>query len=171
MSLPYPIFKQHDMRPSLSPIVPEGHIYYKFSRGRHLLCEGYRTNLPDNSDLYLTRIGHLVLNLLSDLRAELGALLIAHLVGTNNDAQLTSGLNGIGLRHAGIAHGDCLKVVQTFDVSLDDLTAGTGTRSEMASHTCTIGASSVCISTSSWWAAMAFTISGFSLYFSAIFPP
>ncbi len=87
---------------------------------RHTAC------LSDDRNLHLTRIGHFVLNLFCNFRAELLALCIVHLVGTDDDTQLASGLDSIRLRYARIAHGYCLKVVETLDVGLYDFAACTG---------------------------------------------
>ena len=61
------------------------------------------------------------------MSAECFGLGIRHLVGTDDDAQLATSLNGVGFRHTRITHGNGLKVVQTLDVSLDNLATGTRT--------------------------------------------
>ena len=53
--------------------------------------------------------------------------MVINLIGTNYDAELTTGLDGVGLGNTGIGEGNLLKVIQTLDVCLDNLTAGTGT--------------------------------------------
>ena len=99
-----------------------------------LLGVCYAAGLADDGDLHLTRIGHLVLNLGGDLVREFGALLVVHLVGSHDNAKLTSSLDGIGLGNARIAHGYCLKVVESLDVCLNNLSTGTrtGTRDGIA---------------------------------------
>ena len=88
--------------------------------------------LADDGDFHLTGIGHFILNLLGYLaRKELG-LLVVDLVGTNDNTKLATGLYSIGLCYTGIRHRKLLKVVQTFDVSLNNLA---GRAPEMASHT------------------------------------
>ena len=54
-------------------------------------------------------------------------LMVINLIGTNYDAELATGLDGIGLGNTGIGEGNLLKVIETLDVCLDNLTAGTGT--------------------------------------------
>lgn len=89
--------------------------------------ESYTASLTNHGNLYLTRIGHLVLNLGCNLIRELDTLLIAHLVGAHDDTKLTTCLDGIGLGNARIAHGDSFKIVQSLDICLYNLTAGTWT--------------------------------------------
>ena len=114
-----------------------------------LLGISHAAGLTDNRNLNLTRIGHLVLNLCCNLVRELDAFLVAHLVGTDNHAQLATCLDGVSLNHARVAHGYSLKVIKTLDVSLDYLATGTGTctrdgianlndRSKQALHLCLI---------------------------------
>ena len=134
-----------------------------------LFCVADRACFADNRDFYLSRISHLILNLLGDFRAQVFGLLVVNLVCTYNYAQLSTGLNGIGLGYARITHGDSFKIVQTLDISLSRRAPGRAP--EIASQTCTIGASREVISISSWWAPMALQISAFSLYFSASLAP
>lgn len=128
-------------------------------------------SLADDSNLDLTGIGHLVLNLGCNLSAQCLGLCIVHLVGTDDDAQFATCLNGIGLRYAWIAHSDGFKIVQTLDISLNDFTTGTrtGTRDSVTNlydgsqqglhlHFVVVGTDGV-------------ADIGLSLYFSAILAP
>lgn len=56
---------------------------------RMLFSVGYGTGLSDHSDLDLSRISHLLLDLLGDVSGESSGLVIADLLGANNDAELT----------------------------------------------------------------------------------
>lgn len=58
---------------------------------RMLFSVGYGTGLSDHSDLDLSRISHLLLDLLGDVSGESSGLVIADLLGANNDAELTAG--------------------------------------------------------------------------------
>ena len=51
------------------------------------------TGFTDDCDLYLTWIGHLILNLLGDLRREALRLLVVDLVCTHDHTQLTTRLS------------------------------------------------------------------------------
>lgn len=55
---------------------------------RMLFSVGYGTGLSDHSDLDLSRISHLLLDLLGDVSGESSGLVIADLLGANNDAEL-----------------------------------------------------------------------------------
>ena len=57
-----------------------------------LFSVGYGTGLSDHSDLDLSRISHLLLDLLGDVSGESSGLVIADLLGANNDAELAAGL-------------------------------------------------------------------------------
>ena len=67
------------------------------------------------------------MDLRGDIRAERFNLLVVDLVGTHDDAQLATGLDGVGLGDTGIAHGDVLEILQALDVSLRNLATCTGT--------------------------------------------
>ena len=54
-------------------------------------------------------------------------LLVVYLVCSHDDTQFASCLYSVRLYHTRITHGDVLQVVQTLDVSLHYLPAGTGT--------------------------------------------
>ena len=54
-------------------------------KGCSLTCVAYGACFADYCDLYLTRVGHLILNLLGDISRETFSLLIINLVGTNDD--------------------------------------------------------------------------------------
>ena len=62
-----------------------------------LASVAHGTGFADYRNLYLTGIGHLVLNLLGDIGRECLGGLIIDLVGTHNDAELTTSLDSIGL--------------------------------------------------------------------------
>ena len=51
---------------------------------------------------------------------------IFNLVCTNNDTKFTTGLNGISLGDARIAHGNVFQVIEALDVGFHDFAAGTG---------------------------------------------
>ena len=55
----------------------------------------YGACLADYRNLHLTGIGHFVLNLLGDVGWENLDALVVNLVGTDDDAELTTGLDGI----------------------------------------------------------------------------
>ena len=96
---------------------------------KYLLGVGDGAGFADDGDFDLAGVGHLVLDLGGDLTREGLGLSVGHLVGTDDDSQFTTSLDGVGLGDTGIAHGDGLKVVETFDIGLYDLTTGTGTGS------------------------------------------
>ena len=91
-----------------------------------LFREAYRACFADNGNFHLARISHLILDALGYFCREFFGFCIVDLIGTYNHAQLTAGLDCIGLDHAGIAESQLLKVVETLDVSFDHFTAGTG---------------------------------------------
>ena len=64
---------------------------------------GNAAGLADDSNLHLSGIGHLVLDLRGDIGTEGLGLGIVHLVGTDDDTELTACLDGIGLRDTGIS--------------------------------------------------------------------
>ena len=55
------------------------------------------------------------------LAGELLGLVVRHLVGTDDHAELATCLDGVGLDHARITHRRGLEVVETLDVGLHDL--------------------------------------------------
>ena len=67
------------------------------------------------------------------MRQALG-LLVRKFVGTDDDTQLTTRLDGVGLHHTRVGEGDILHLLQALDVALDHLTTGTraGTRNGVA---------------------------------------
>ncbi len=67
------------------------------------------------------------------MRQALG-LLIRQFIGTDNDAELTTGLDGVGLHHTRVREGDILHLLQALDVALHHLTTSTrtGTRNSIA---------------------------------------
>ena len=69
-----------------------------------LLSISYRTSLADDGDLHLSRICHLGLNLVSYLARELLCLLVVHLVGANDYAELATSLDGVSLCYARVRH-------------------------------------------------------------------
>ena len=87
----------------------------------------YRTCLADNRYLNLSWVGHLVLYLCCYLSREFLGVLIIHLVCTYDYTQFATGLNCIGLCNTWITHCYCLKVVESLDVSLYNLTTCTWT--------------------------------------------
>ena len=62
-----------------------------------------------------------------DVVAERLDLFVIDLVGSDDDAQFASSLDGVGLGDAWVTHGDVLKILQTLDISFGNLAAGTGT--------------------------------------------
>ena len=131
----------------------------------------YCACLTDYCDLHLSRISHLILYLLRNFTGKVFSLLIVNLISTNNYTQLATCPDSIRLRHTRIGHCQLFQIVQTLDVSLNNFATCSRTAPEIASHTCTMGARRLVISTSSWWAPIALQISGFSLNFSASFIP
>ena len=57
---------------------------------KSLLSVTDSSRLADNRDLNLTRIGHFGLNLLREVVCDAVGVLVAHLVGTYDDTQLTT---------------------------------------------------------------------------------
>ena len=102
--------------------------------------------LPDNVDLDLTGVLHLVFDALGDLPGQHNGVGIADLFGLDDDAHLPTCLNGIGSIHAVKGVGDLFQLFQTLDVVFQRLAACAG--AGMASAACTRMASSVWGSTS-----------------------
>ena len=67
-----------------------------------LFGEADGTCLADDRNLDLTGIGHLVLNAACDFRRQFFGLGVVNLIGTDNDAELSAGLDGVGLEDTGI---------------------------------------------------------------------
>ena len=67
-----------------------------------LACVAYGACFTDNRNLYLTRIGHLILYLLGDFGLECLGGFVVNLVGTDDNAEFTAGLDGVGLCYAGV---------------------------------------------------------------------
>ena len=101
-----------------------------------LFSVGYGTGLSDHSDLDLSRISHLLLDLLGDVSGESSGLVIADLLGANNDAELAAGLDGVALCDSRIGGGKVFHSLEPLDVRLDDLTTGsrTGTGNRITDH-------------------------------------
>ena len=95
--------------------------------GSGLLGVADAAGLADDGDLDLTGVGHLILNAASNLLGERRDGAIIGVLCPDDDAQLAPCLDGVGLDDAGVRGGQRLEVVETLDVGLDDLTAGTGT--------------------------------------------
>ena len=77
-------------------------------------------------DLDLAGIFQFVFNAVGQLPGQDDHLVLADLLGFDHDPDLAAGLDGVGLLHAGIAAGDLLQLLQTLDIVLQVLTAGTG---------------------------------------------
>ena len=89
----------------------------------------------------------------------------------DDHADLAAGLHGVDLVDAVVAGGDLLEVAQALDVLLQRLAAGAGPGAESASAAWTITASTVCGSTSLWWASIAWATASDSPWRRARSPP
>ena len=83
-----------------------------------------RSHLSDDRDLDLTRILHIVLDLLGNLTGKFNNAQVVHLVRLDDDAYLAPGLNGVGFFHAGEGLGNVFQRRHTLDVGFEGLTAG-----------------------------------------------
>ncbi len=81
--------------------------------------------LADDVDLDLAGIIQRILDLLGDLAGQQDDLIIADDIGLDHDADFAAGLNGKGLLHALEAGRDLLQILQTLDIALHVLAAGT----------------------------------------------
>ena len=70
---------------------------FLFILNKFLLSVAYRTSLTDHRDLNLSRISHLILNLLSDLSGQVLGVLIVNLISANDYAQLSTRLDSVSL--------------------------------------------------------------------------
>ena len=89
----------------------------------YLLGIAYRTRFTDNGNLHLSRIGHFILYLFGYFTGKVFCSLIVNLVRTDDYAQFTSCLDGVGLRYARIRHYQLFEVVETLDVGFYNFAA------------------------------------------------
>ena len=90
-----------------------------------LFCITYGSGFTYYSDFNLTRISHFILYLLSYIVRESFNSFIIYLVGADNYAQFTAGLDSISFDNAGTRECEIFEVVKAFDISLYDFAAGT----------------------------------------------
>ena len=82
--------------------------------------------LPDHVHLDLTGVLQFFLDLLGDIPGQQHHLVLADLVGSHHDADLSARLDGEGLLHTGEGGGDFLQLLQTLDIVLQVLAPGAG---------------------------------------------
>src|SRR6056297_179251 len=82
--------------------------------------------LSDNSYLDLAGIGQLTFNMFGNIVGELIRIAVAYLVGSYNNPELSSCLDGICLGYSFKGKSQLFQVSQTLDIGLHGFTAGTG---------------------------------------------
>src|SRR5262245_3880972 len=91
------------------------------------LCIVHSPGFANHRYLYLTRVLELGLDPLGEVLRHPEALVVRYLLGVDDDAQLTPGLDGEGLLDPFHPFGHLLELLEPLDVGLQDLAPRPGT--------------------------------------------
>src|SRR5262245_3404141 len=93
------------------------------NRSRISMSDLAGPGLPDHGHLDLTRVGHLLLDPPRHVARQQDGLVVGYGAGIDDDADLPSGLHGIGPLDAFEGVADALQIVEPFGVALEDFAA------------------------------------------------